>query len=358
MALSAQNKAAAKEDYAIIVGISKYPLMQVDGQSRDLDGPANDVKVMTEWLVGQAGVPCENVVVMSSDSWGNNCQEVSQWALSPSPTRNDLYSLLEKHVQQSAIRIHTGNPRIGRRLWVYMAGHGFAPLSATRDICILSADSLPQTLVRNVCLTRWVDWIAEDLAFDEVVMFLDCCAEIAAALTPGLPQAHNVIRRPEPARRLMIAAAQFSKQTFEQADSNGKVLGVFTQHLLKALGGAAGVSNSGHVTSRELKAYFENMPPAGPADGSPALQAKVLEADPIEVVHLGAPHSPSYAVATELPAGSKVKLTNGVNHPVADLVVAADGTVSCQVPIGIYLLSGDGGWRRFFQITAEGVVYE
>jgi hypothetical protein len=357
VAASAANLEAAKDDYAIVVGIGQYPLFKKGGQDRDLDGPANDVAAMTSWLVGTAGVPCDHIVVMNSSGSGTDCKTLGQWGGSNHPSRNDLYSLLEQHVEESTLRSLTGNPRIGRRLWVYMAGHGFSLRSATREVCIITADSLPDTLVRNACVTRFIDWIAQEPAFDEVVLFLDCCSEVAAGLTPGLPQEQNVVKRQQPARRLMITAAQFTKQTFEEPDANGQVGGIFTRHLLDALGGAAGVSGTGHVTSSELKAYFENLANPDAKANTGKLQAKVHEADPIELIHLGAPASPQQVIATGRPPGSKLDLIDGFDRLIAaDLTVAADGTVSRDLPVGLYRLS-QGGQDKLFQVAAEGVTY-
>ncbi|RWP51082.1 caspase family protein [Mesorhizobium sp.] len=349
---SAVNAAAAASDFAIVVGIGSYPKLGRNETSKDLKGPPGDALDVTRWLVSEVGVPCDNVVCLTSSGLGN-CSVVdgamTAWGQqTPHPNVSDICSLFEDFVEKSIIKLNSGDPRIGRRLWVYMAGHGFALKSATRDVCVLTADSLGHTLVKNVCATRWIDWIAQETPFDEVILFLDCCAEMATGLTPGVPFLQETANRQHPAKRLVIAAAPYGQQTFEASiDSNGTVRGIFTQKLLKALRGAAGSETDGSLASTHLRDYFENGPTAD--------QVRVLECDPFTVVNLaGTAATPVYTIATGLPPGSVVVVTDGFNRQIGNLTVTADGTVSQSFAAGLYKL-GCNGWEKLIQVNSEGL---
>lgn len=348
-----QNANAAKDDFALVVGIGNYPKLGRNGTSKDLKGPVGDALDMTRWLVSEAGVPCQNVICLTSTGWGT-CTvldgALTAWGEPPvRPNVNDINSRFEKYVEDGLTALGNGQPRIGRRLWVYMSGHGFASKSATREICLIAADSLGSTIVRNICATRWVDWVAQEPGFDEVVLFLDCCSELATGLTPGVPFVHEVSNRQHPAKRLMIAAAPFDQLTFEgPIDGNGTVRGIFTQKLLRALRGAASVEGTGYLSTQGLRGYFEN----GPADDP----VKVLESDPFDLIYLGnnAP-APSYRVPTGQAAGSVVKVSDWRGGDIGDFVVEADGMIVAALAAGFYKLSNPP-WEIMIQINAAGVI--
>ena len=80
-----EQKDPRKKDYAIVVGVSRYPkLTREGGTPADLDGPINDALKVREWLGRDdgGGVPLENVEYVVR-------QPVTP-AVAPDPTRDTI----------------------------------------------------------------------------------------------------------------------------------------------------------------------------------------------------------------------------------------------------------------------------
>ena len=108
---------AAKADRAIVVGVARYPRFGSDGVSpNDLQGPVKDARAVADWLTNKARA---HVTLITSDGLGEQ-------ASGPSPIFGPL-----RRISPTARNPTVGKSmaektaRLGRRLYVYMAGHGF-----------------------------------------------------------------------------------------------------------------------------------------------------------------------------------------------------------------------------------------
>jgi hypothetical protein len=121
-------------DYAIVVGIARYPELGEAGAALDLKGSEHDVDAVVAWLTDPAGGhlppparspdarPVPNVQVIKSSAF-----TAPTSAEDAEPTIVKLEGALENldRVAQANKAAGKGQ-RVGRRLYIYMSGHGFS----------------------------------------------------------------------------------------------------------------------------------------------------------------------------------------------------------------------------------------
>ena len=112
----------ANKDCAIVVGVWSYPGLS------DLSGPENDAVAFADWVrrPGPGDVPSNRVkLIVSSDFAPLPFPTVDQ----AKPTRDGIeaaFDWLNRLARESNDQ-GTGL-NAGRRLYLYFAGHGFAPI--------------------------------------------------------------------------------------------------------------------------------------------------------------------------------------------------------------------------------------
>ena len=242
----------AVDDRGIVVGITTYPDIS------PLEGPEHDAQEFYEWLTSSTGgdVPPERVdKIVSSDF-----QPVAPAA----PAR-----LPAQEVAQAFDRLHstalgmTGIPkRLGRRLYVYVAGHGAAlPFTADperSDAAFLVADATKFNATHVMTKVRALYFLNAGI-FDEIVVFMDCCRIPLNRLVPSYPSYvdANAIDAAGNERRAFFAFATKWGLNAREKPFNGSMRGVFTTALMSGLKGAA-ANHDGAITSSSLRNYLVN----------------------------------------------------------------------------------------------------
>src|SRR4051794_25295514 len=101
-------------DYALVVGISRYPALSKDGFVKDLQGPDNDALAFKQWLIDPKGgaVPEANIrFVRTADLEHADAPD------DPKPAQEAVHALFDW-------LLHMGEGQdkpipVGRRLYVY-----------------------------------------------------------------------------------------------------------------------------------------------------------------------------------------------------------------------------------------------
>jgi hypothetical protein len=239
----------AIDDRGIVVGITTYP------DINSLDGPEHDAEEFYDWLTSPTGgdVPAGSVEKIVSSQF--------QPAPPAAPVR-----LPAQEVAQAFDRLHaaafvgSGIPkRIGRRLYVYVAGHGAAlPFSADperSDAAFLLADATKFNATHVMTKVRALYFLHAGI-FDEIVVFMDCC-RIPISLIPNYPSYVNAtaIETLDDERRTFFAFATKWGLNAREKRFNGVSRGVFTTALMNGLKGAA-ANPDGTITSNSLRNYL------------------------------------------------------------------------------------------------------
>ena len=240
-------------DWAIVVGVRRYPGIS------DLDGSENDAVDFRKWLVDPAGgnVPPEQVRLILSSQFPDPSD-----ATSAAPTNAEVERAFEWLDDKAEENRQNGIGRtVGRRLYLYFSGHGFAP--SKDDAVLLMANATPRRSGNHIAGKVWAEWIHESGYFEEVALFMDCCRD--SYTTVPLRPVHltkvtdnkDIDKR----KRFYAFGTEWARKAWERLNpADNKVHGVFTTALLAGLNGLAADKSTGLITAASLKNYLhQNM---------------------------------------------------------------------------------------------------
>jgi hypothetical protein len=243
----------ALDDSGIVIGITTYPTL-----SR-LDGPENDANDFYDWLTSSSGgdVPQERVTrIVSSDY-----QPPKAPAATKQPNASDVETAF-RNLHFQAIGSNGVPKRLGRRLYVYVAGHGvglpFIYDPDRSDAALLTADATewdaPHVMAKIFAL-----YFLNAGIFEEVVVFMDCCRALYNRLTPRFPTFIdiNAISGTGDGRRAFFAFATRWAGAAREKRIGDRTRGIFTTALLRGLKTGGG-DLTGKITSTSLRNYLLN----------------------------------------------------------------------------------------------------
>lgn len=236
-----------ERDFAVVVGINTY---QDTKAFKDLEGPANDAEELIAWLKDPngGGIPEANIDPFVKLS----CSTRER------PTASEISSLL----RDLFTRDHAEDQPIGRRLYVFLAGHGFTNSLA---LSLLHAVDTRRDAPAFVSGTQWLDCFQERALFDELVLCMDCCRDYEPNFDPpGRPCTNRLDPAGNAVKRLYLLATGIGKGAYEQ-QFNGKVHGMFSRALIDALREEA-IDGDGRMTAANIaNCVSERLRPAAAA---------------------------------------------------------------------------------------------
>jgi hypothetical protein len=238
----------AQDDWAIVVGVRVYPSLT------DLDGPENDAKAMCQWLTSPQGgdVPTAQTALILSSQFPA--------PLTPAraePTTLQIQLAFEDLQDVADKNGAAGNGRrVGRRLYIYLSGHGCAP--RPKDAALLTANASPLRVGYHIAGKLFADWFLQSNFFDEAVLFMDCCRESYPQAPLNVPPWIDITGADalDRTRAFYGFGTKWSRLSRERVMEDGQVHGVFTWALLNGLKTAADANNQ--VTSASLGGYLYN----------------------------------------------------------------------------------------------------
>jgi len=182
---------------------------------------------------------------------------------SPSPSPSDALPGVAE-VQRAFDRLHDmanenarkGNGHyLGRRLYIYMSGHGFAPSDQDQEAGVYTANVTRDRAGYHILGRYNADWFVRAACFDEVLLFMDCCRTLDPVEALNKPYAW--VRNPDALDRVKCLygfATQWSKSTRERK-FHGVARGVFTTALLEGLKTATAGPDA-KITTNSLYNYL------------------------------------------------------------------------------------------------------
>lgn len=273
----------ASNDYAVLAGINRYPYLG------NLNGPENDVDAFYAWLIDKSGgaVPADPVHIRLIKS-SNFPPAVN--AYDEEPTLRALQSGFRALL---ALGEASGG-KVGRRLFIYLAGHGFAP--NINEVALYMANAAKGSEGENLGGRMWADFFRGSGFFEEVLLFMDCCRPLKTKTNVSILP-HDAIKGTV-ARHAYIFAADVSTESRE-FPVNGQVRGVFSLVLMEGLRGAAPRDDTGQLTTETLKDWLRSNVPA---------RAKKFQLDP-QKPKFDAPDDEVIVFSTVAGAGPGVSTT-------------------------------------------------
>jgi hypothetical protein len=316
-----------KEDHAVVVGITRYPSFE------ELRGPENDANAVYEWLVDKKGgdVPKKHVAKIVSSKFGKKAAE---------PTADQVYTAFNKLV---ALGESNDPVPAGRRLYIFLAGHGFGP--GVREAALLMANAAPRWPGFHLNAGAIADYFAQAGYFREIVLLVDCCRDdLSAPVSAVLPW--QPVAGSGKARWLYAYATGWSRKARERAFDDGVVHGIFTIAVLDAL--RTGPRNS---TALENVVTARMLELADPNDH----QEPFFQPGPGEIAFGAEDAKPTLIVTLKPgPGGGLVTISRGDGTPPFDQHTLADAEEwSIPLDSGLYELSRPGsGASQLIKIAA------
>jgi hypothetical protein len=242
----------AADDFAIVVGIAKYPdFGESPGEGRNLLAPDDDAADVVKWLKDPNGgdLPDDHVRIVRSSVVPPGINGIG-W-----PSREGVLQEFDRLEQLSQVNSAAGTgSRVGRRLYVYAGGHGFA---RRRKEGALFAANATRIRRHHVFTSGWLEWFANAGYFDEAVLWMDTCMW-PDSTTPLETVGYRSIAALQTARIFSAYAARYPLQAVERSIAGGPVRAVFTHTLLEGLRGGAVDPVTHEVTSARLRDYLTN----------------------------------------------------------------------------------------------------
>lgn len=327
------------QDYAVVVGINYYPGLG------SLQGAEYDAEQFAAWLENPdgGGVPPGNVRRVRS----------SDFHPPPPPTPfearpNDVS--FETQLFDIVLDHATRAPRqpAGRRLYLYLSGHGFSGTSTSEAALYAANAAFPQ--YRHIAATRYAEWLQAGALFQEIVLIMDCCRDlslISPILSPFLLPLQNPAGAAQVRRLGWYAVPAGAKARERQIDPGGPVRGVFTYLLLEALRETPADANgdvwadrvADHVQTRWTALAPNEPPPVLPVDMQRNIALARRAAEPL--CQLRVKTTPAAPDGTQLVVST---YTGGQAKEVARVAVK-DGCAACALAPGLYKIGLEGSPR-------------
>ena len=335
----------AANDYAVVVGINHYPGIS------DLKGAENDARAFRNWLVRKDGGDIPDSypnlqVILSSDFQPTNDVDDAL------PTIIEINKALTRLIRFGI----ENNGQIGRRLYLFMAGHGFAPDVDESALKMANADYLnPAHFAGNA----YAKWFRSAAFFEEVVLIMDCCRDDYRRAQLSLPPWPIISVPGVNVRRFYAFATQWSRKARERKDNNtGETRGIFTKAFIAALENAP-ADGKGHVTGNAVASYvYNDLPKSFPNESYPEPEFNYDHNHDIVFLKRKVPSSIPVKISfsNEDPTG-RILILDSTLTPVSGPYTTT-GTVSVDLVPSFYKIQRLGsGQTKDFSVVGEEEIH-
>ncbi len=233
----------AADHYAILVAINDYPGLS------DLAGPENDAEEFRSWLVDPAGgaVGSERVALLRSSDFPPAADPDDA-----NPTETQFKKTLNRWLRNG----EEWRDRVGERLYLFFAGHGFTSGSLEDPALFTAQARFGDTA--HIAAARYAARIRYAGFFDEIVLIMDCCQDVLKASPLSDPTWSPPDRRRSGQVKLMSAFGAPRGEKAYETRSGGPARGYFSKVFLEALK-TAPEDDDGNVTARAVEQTFYDL---------------------------------------------------------------------------------------------------
>jgi hypothetical protein len=362
-----------KNDWAIVVGIDTY----FDPNLPSLKGPANDAQAFYDWVTSPEGgaVPTSDdpkkkqAFLIQSSAFHPPFASLQNALPTPKEIEDTFHTLIDV---ADANAEEGGGLKIGDRLYLFFAGHGFEPHHPAESVALMTANATAQE-VAHVLGTYLADWVYYAAFFNEVFLFMDCCRNPDKSVQPAMPYPDQRANDYYKVRRFYGFGARGAKEAIER-DFNGKVHGVFTYTLLEGLRGAASDPDDPTIiTAESLRGYLYSAFPknldaqqlANPNIPNEPEVRYEQKATKLRIVGktgvfarvqqaIGLAKAPDFSVriTTQQHVGKTATIRDKAWEVVNTIVLAA--STELRLARGLYAVEVPGASEQLFEVTGAG----
>ncbi len=229
------------EDHAILLAVNRYPGLT------PLKGPENDAQAFRAWLVSPQGgaVPEQQVTSIFSSDHPAPVDPYDE-----RPAIKDFHRALDRLTLDAQRQFKA---RAGRRLYLFLAGHGFTAGAIKNDPALFTAEAQAYDAV-HIAAPRYATRMADAGLFDEIVLVMDCCQDFfftKEVMNPTwTPPARNLSNQ---VKVFQAFGAPRGQAAYEEAVAEGgPVHGNFSRIWCEALA-SADADDEGWVTSDTVR---------------------------------------------------------------------------------------------------------
>jgi uncharacterized caspase-like protein len=272
----------------------------------------------------------------------------------------------EDLIRKSAESLRKGAKKtgyIGRRLYIYMAGHGFAPRDDQTALLMANATKINVGPPYHWLANYTADWFYKSGYFDEIILFADCC-RVDVPL-PGLNMPWNEVNDSSGRvkKRFYAYATGRSMTSREDIMPDGLVHGIFTYFLLEGLkytGYQPDPDNQNNqkrvITTSSLRRYLiDAMRNYGPEPMTPEF---VLN-EALEDFEIATLPLKLYPVTVHLPpnlAGKSAEILNG-SYRLLKEIKACNADLKLDLEKGLYAVRFPAeNIQKLFSVSGTGEV--
>jgi polyribonucleotide nucleotidyltransferase len=236
------------DHYAILLAITRYPGLPLNS----LGGPENDAEDFRQWLLDEAGgnLDEKRIEIITSSKFPPLKEPEEPYDANPAETQ--LKKVLDRwlgRIDEEGNRVWLD--RVGKRLYLFFAGHGFTAGSLGDDPALYTAQAQLGDTV-HIAALRYASKIRNAGFFDEIVLVVDCCQDVLKASQVLEPTWNPTDRNKSGDVLFMEAyAAPRGKKSREGPKGSGLVRGYFSYVFLQALRNAPADAD-GYVTARAV----------------------------------------------------------------------------------------------------------
>jgi hypothetical protein len=208
--------------YALLVGLLKY-----HPSVGDLKGTLNDLRDVDQWLENDLKVPRQNIV-----KWTDKPPDFQD------PTASDFLKQLVKWDGEAS----RNGPKLGERLYVYYAGHGYNANTSQQSMIMPMTTLTTWDVVPMIPLRESLRLRAH---FDEIIMLFDACRDVLPyAVDPSWSDKPRHSPSNGQVKVMSMFASKTGKKAKEVEFSKGEWHGVLTKAFLTAVKGYASDENN------------------------------------------------------------------------------------------------------------------
>lgn len=243
---------AKLDHYAILVAINRYPGLT------NLAGPENDADNFFRWLIDPAGGDLQNPIGRPPDQRRVEVIRSSDFpaVVDPydaNPTETEFKKVLNRWLKDK----DDWHDRVGERLYLFFAGHGFTA-GAITDPALFTAQAQSGDTA-HIAGYRYASKIQNSGFFDEIVLIMDCCQDVLKASQVGDPSWSPPDRQRSSKVKLMEAyGAPRGRKAFETDGAVGPVHGYFSSVFMEAVE-TAPADADGYVMARAVEDKFYDL---------------------------------------------------------------------------------------------------
>lgn len=330
-------------DYAILVGISRYP----NPGFSDLEGPSNDVELFEAWLRSPEGggiTQDDHILKLVSPK---PYPEPVQPDEAP-PTFEEFKRLFRRFCKPF-------EQAPGRRLYLYFSGHGFSERQRAEPHAAIYTADAEDGWPENIPGTDYAQRAMRKGWFQEVVLVMDCCRDSEINRKVAKPNMDESFDEGAAAQGKFLAfyAAPFGGKAQERPipEAGGAVHGLLTYALVEALSQAPHDAK-GEITAYQLKSYlyaawarrFGADAPDKPKIQLPDGEDLVFQGAPgvaLATVARAAPQAPVDEFDSPIPLEQTRTHHEYHQHPVQDALAATLADDALRVEGGFFFCLRD-----------------